>query len=122
MAPPPGGSKEQPTILVAEDDRDFLNAIEIWLSEYDDPSVTAVTNGRDAVEELDSSVDAFVCDQRMPKLTGPEVIDHLRDEGIDVPTVVISAFDPDFDESAVECYLSKPLDREDLYEALDELL
>jgi hypothetical protein len=42
----------------AEDDRDFLAAMEVWLRKYDDPDVTTVTNGRAAVAELDRSAPA----------------------------------------------------------------
>lgn len=110
--------------LVAEDDPDFLEALEFWLSEYGHLEVTTVTNGTDAIEALDTSVDVFLCDQRMPELAGPEVLDRMTEAGYDVPTIVISAYEPEYHrhDGSVEEYLSKPIDREELFEAIDRVL
>lgn len=117
------GTDCRPQVLIAEDDQDFMEALVLWLSEYDHPEVTTVMNGAEAVEALDPTVDVFLCDQRMPGLTGPEVIERLEQADYDVPTIVISAYEPDYPEdSNVDLYLSKPIDREELFDAIDRIL
>lgn len=73
---------------------------------------------------LDEGVDLFLRDQRMPQLTGPEVLDRARQEGYDVPTIVISAYEPNFEGHSddIDRYLAKPIDQGVLLEAVDEPL
>lgn len=111
-------------ILIAEDDPDFRDALALWLSDYDNAEITTASNGQEAMEALDSTIDLFLCDQRMPQLTGPEIIERMRQEDYDVPTIVISAYDPNFEghSDSVDRHLSKPIDQAELLEAVDQLL
>lgn len=117
-------TRDPPKILVADDDEGFLEAIELWLREYDSPEVITVTNGADATAALDSTINVFLCDRQMPELTGVEVIERMKHEGPNVPTIIISAYAPDsyLREEDVEYYLQKPITSEDLYRALDAVL
>lgn len=111
-------------ILVAEDDTDFLVALKHWLSDYGNSEVLSVTNGKDAVESLDSTVDLFLCDQRMPKLTAPEILAQLEQEDYEIPTIVISAYElgANLTEDDIDLYLSKPITRKELLDAIDRVL
>ncbi|MFB6096852.1 MAG: response regulator [Haloferacaceae archaeon] len=111
-------------ILIADDDRQFLEALQTWLTGYRDFEVEAVADGEAAIEAIDSSVELFLCDRRMPELAGEEVIERMRDLGHDVPTIVISAYEPDtyLHEGDVDMYLQKPIDRRELLDAIDEVL
>ena len=111
-------------ILIAEDDPDFRTALKFWLSDYADSETVVVEDGQEALEVFDATVDLFLCDQRMPNMSGPEVIERLAEEGHDVPTIVISAYDPNYHnhEAFVDRYLSKPVEQEQLLEAIERLL
>lgn len=117
------GGSDPTRILVAEDDREFLSTLEFWLSDGD-TEVIGVTDGQSAIEEIDETVDVFLCDQYMPRLTGPEVLEQMNQSGYDVPTIVISAYDPEFRDHdvSVDQYLSKPIDKTDLLDVVDQLL
>lgn len=114
-------SEERLRILVADDDTDFLEVLELWLAEYDDPEVITVTDGKQALDVVDSSVNVFLCDRRMPELTGEEAIERIEAAGYDVPVIVTSAYAPDsaLEADDVQTYLEKPIDRENLFDAID---
>lgn len=111
-------------ILIADDDQDFLTALEVWLADYDGAEVITVTDGDAAIEAMDSSISVFLCDRRMPELAGEEVIERIRERGYDVPTIGISAYESDtyLHEGDVDMYLQKPIDRGELVESIDSVL
>ena len=56
--------------------------------------VTCSTNGRSALAELDLAPDAYdviVVDQKMPNLSGVELVEAIRNRGITSKIIVISA-------------------------------
>lgn len=116
-------------ILVIEDDqffRDFLNIIlsseghEIVLREDGETGVVA------AAEELP---DMILCDLSMPKMTGWDVITHLKSNEAtkDIPIVTLTAHDTaeDRDQAyGLGCagYEIKPIDAERLVERVNAVL
>ncbi|MFB6142442.1 MAG: response regulator [Halorientalis sp.] len=109
-ARPPDGSS---TILVAEDDTPMRASIEIWLADTGWDVIT-VENGQAAVEHLSPEIDVLVCDRRMPVLNASGVLDHLDDVDLDIPVIVLTAYEPDEDvsEDDVAAYLTKPVGKE----------
>jgi len=79
------------SILVADDDDEFRAALAeiITLAGW---SVTQARNGAEALAQtLATKPSALVLDQRMPLLTGVEVVRRLRRARHPVPVVLISA-------------------------------
>jgi CheY-like chemotaxis protein len=89
-------------ILVAEDDDDFLTALETVL-EADGRFAVAgrARNGREAVEIAGRlQIDAIVMDIEMPELDGVEATRQLQDQRPDVPVIAISG--SDYEERVLE--------------------
>jgi signal transduction histidine kinase len=68
----------RPTLLVVDDERDVLSSVRDLLRI--DYRVLTYERGRDALEYLRSgqAADAILCDQRMPEMTGVEVLRHAK--------------------------------------------
>lgn len=78
-------------ILVVDDEKSIRDALCDILSEekYD---VLTAENGEDAWGKLDAEkIDLVLCDIKMPKMDGMELLTKVSDEGLDVPFVMISA-------------------------------
>lgn len=120
-APREESSAEQPVVLVVEDEPDLADLYAAWLGgEYD---VRTAYGGQEALEELDDDVDVILLDRRMPGLSGDEVLDEVRDRGIDARVAMVTAVEPDFDivEMGFDDYLVKPVTRESLLETVEGL-
>ena len=102
-------------ILVIDDERSIRNLMQEIL-EDEGHSVDVAEDGAKGVEMADKEkYDVIFCDIKMPSLSGEEVLDTLREKGIETPVVMISGHG-DID-TAVSCikkgafdFLSKPLD------------
>jgi CheY-like chemotaxis protein len=112
-------------ILVAEDDDDFLAALETVLETDGRFAVTArARNGREAVEIASrGQIDAIVMDIEMPELDGVEATRQLQELQPDVPVIAISG--TDYEERVLEIrnagavdYVRKSRVDEDLAAAL----
>ncbi|MGZ0745707.1 HalX domain-containing protein [Haloparvum sp. AD34] len=115
-------SEESPLILVVEDEPDLADLYAAWLG--DDYRVRTAYGGREALDALDDEIDAILLDQRMPGLSGDEVLDEVRDRGIDCRVAMVTAVEPDFDiiEMGFDDYLVKPVSKESLRETVESLL
>jgi two-component system response regulator AdeR len=112
-------SEETPTILVVDDEQDIADLYTTWLEmEY---QVRTAYGGETAIEEADDEVDIIFLDRQMPSYSGDEVLEEVRDRGLECRVVMVTAVDPDFDiiQMGFDDYLTKPVMREDLYEAVD---
>jgi len=113
---------ESPTVLVVDDERDVADAYAAQLQrEYD---VVTAYGGQEAIDTLDESVDVMLLDRRMPGVSGDDVLEYVREEGLDCRVAMVTAVDPDFDiiEMPFDDYVIKPVSRDDLLETIDHLL
>ncbi|KTG10129.1 DNA-binding protein [Haloprofundus marisrubri] len=113
---------EPPLVLVVEDESDLANLYAAWLDgEY---RVRTAYGGHEALSELDDAVDVVLLDRRMPGLSGDEVLDAVRERGIDCRVAMVTAVEPDFDivEMGFDDYLVKPVTRESLLGVVSNLL
>jgi len=111
-----------PVVLVVEDEPDVADTYRRWLqSSYD---VRVAPDGETALTKVDDSVDVVLLDRMMPEMSGGEVLREIRDRGIDCRVAMLTAVDPDFDvvEMGFDAYLSKPPQRDELFETIDRLL
>jgi len=110
------------TVLVVDDERDVADAYAAQLEgEYD---VTTAYSGREALDSLDASVDVVLLDRRMPGVSGDEVLEHIRERGINCRVAMVTAVDPDFDiiDMPFDDYVIKPVSRDDLFSTIERLL
>lgn len=83
-------------------------------------------NGQDALEQiLKSHPDVVLLDIRMPKLSGIEVIKQARQQGFQGKFIILSGYsDFSYAQEAIRygvtCYLTKPIDEDDLEKAVIE--
>ena len=111
---------EEHVVLITDDDTRVVEMHETWLA--DEYTVRTARDGKETLDQLDTDVDVVVLDRRMPGLSGDEVLSTIRDRGLDVRVVMITAVDPDFDivDMPFDDYLCKPVDREDVRAAVDQ--
>jgi CheY-like chemotaxis protein len=88
---------------------------------------TRVENGMDALARLDADspgYDVIIVDQRMPQLTGLELVGAIRNRGITTKIIVVSAHvSPEirdaYEHMGVRVILGKPFDVASLRAAVD---
>jgi len=111
----------QPTVLLVDDEADVVDVYALAFSggEY---TVRKAYGGEEALEKV-AGADVVLLDRRMPGLSGQDVLDEIRDRGLDVRVAMVTAVDPDFDitEMPFDTYLTKPVSDEELRETVDEL-
>ena len=110
------------TILIVDDEKPVADAYAVQIeTEYD---TRVAYGGQQALEAVDESVDVVLLDRRMPDYTGDEVLERLRDRGLECRVVMVTAVDPDFDivDMPFDDYLQKPVSREELFDAIDRQL
>lgn len=113
-------STQPATILIAEDDRAAREALERAL-QFEGYAVLAARDGAGALEFLTTEQpDAVVLDVMMPGIDGLTVCRRIREKGLDVPVLMLTARHEVSDrvaglDAGADDYLVKPY-------ALDELL
>lgn len=116
--PRPGGDGQHNTVLVVDDDTSILDTVSSILSGEGYDVVSAAT-GQEALAAVARKQPLLILlDMRMPVMDGWAVARALREQGINVPIVVMTAAESAkrwADEVGAEGYLAKPF-------GLDELL
>ena len=116
-------------ILLVEDERHLAVGIQYNL-EAEGYHVTTVSDGPSAlkiIEENDSDVDLVIMDLMLPGMSGYAVCEEIRNQGCDVPILILSArtLSEDrtrgFDVGANQ-YLTKPFDLDELLSRVKNLM
>lgn len=115
-------SHSDATVLVVEDEPGLAQLYSMWLSEF--YQVRTAYSATEALEQFDDSVDVILVDRRMPGRSGDELIAHIRAHDYDVKIAVVSGVEPEIEiaDMAIDEYLTKPVNRERVETAVDELL
>lgn len=112
----------RPTVLIVEDEHDLADLFATWLEGRYECRVAY--DGEAALESVDPDVDVILLDRRMPGLSGDEVLDLVRDQGLECPIGMVTAVEPDFDIVAMgfDDYVVKPVVGDELREFVADLL
>lgn len=102
-------------ILVVDDERSIRNTLKDIL-EFEKYEVDLAEDGLIALEKVKATTyDAIFIDIKMPQMDGIEVLEKMRNDGIETPIVMISGHGTI--ETAVECikkgayeFIEKPID------------
>jgi len=115
-------SETDPVVLIVEDEPDVAETYRLWLE--DQYTVRVAENGNEGLDALDESVAVVLLDRMMPGLSGGEVLERIREEGLDCRVAMVTAVEPDFDilEMGFDAYLSKPVKSDELEETVQNLL
>ncbi len=106
-------------ILLAEDEISMARAI-VKILEKNKYSADAVYNGIDALNYLmNGDYDAVILDVMMPGMDGIEVLKKIREKGIQIPVIMLTAKSKIDDkvlglDSGANDYLTKPFDAKEL--------
>lgn len=114
---------ETPTVLVVEDEPDLA---EVYVAHLDDEyEVLEAHDGEGALAAVErESVDAALLDRRLPRFTGREVLERIRERAGSCRVAMVTARTPDVDvvDMPFDAYLVKPVTRSDLHETVQQLL
>ena len=100
------------TILVCDDDKEIVEAIQIYL-EQEGYEVLTAYDGMQALQQIrQNQIDLLVIDVMMPKLDGIHATMKIREES-KVPVIIISAKSEDADKIlglniGADDYVTKP--------------
>lgn len=116
-------------ILIAEDEKFIRMGLKTMVQRAPIPvgEILEARDGEEAMELLRQyTVDLLITDIRMPKMDGIQLVSQLGTMGLRPMVLVVSGYD-DFSyavemlRSGASDYLLKPVEREQLYEALEKL-
>jgi len=115
-------------ILAVDDERSITESMRFIFggSRF---QVTAAETGTDALAKIDADPDAYdviIIDQKMPRLTGVELVQEIRQRPYSGKIMVLSAhLSPDirsaYDELDVDVMIDKPFDIKELRVLLNQL-
>lgn len=106
-------------LLLAEDEKALSSALQVILK-HNNYSVDAVYNGQDAYDYIVTGVyDGVILDVMMPKMDGFAVLSKVRNEGCDVPIIMLTAKSETDDkinglDLGADDYLAKPFEMKEL--------
>jgi two-component system chemotaxis response regulator CheY len=113
-------------ILVVDDEEEVRKTIRLQLKGTG-LEVVEAEDGKKGIEVLDAenviTVDAILCDVRMPNINGVEAVTYFRREYPSIPIIVLTGFPDvklavDFMKEGVVEYLVKPVEKEKLVEVV----
>lgn len=113
---------DEPRVVMVDDEKKVADAYALRLQ--DAAEVTVAYNGTDALDAITDGrpPDVVLLDRHMPGLSGDDVLDRIREQEIRTQVIMVTAIDPDLGvvDMPFDDYLSKPVDREDLFVAIDQ--
>ena len=106
-------------ILIAEDDRNLQKLMEAVLRRngYD---IISAKDGEEAMDIIENNhVDLLICDIMMPKKDGYELTDELRNNGFELPILMVTAKETMDDKkkgflAGTDDYMVKPVDMDEM--------
>lgn len=110
------------TVLVVEDEDRVADVFVTILSEL--YTVRRASDGVEALERIDETVDVVLLDRQIPKMSGDEILERIESGGFDCRVAMISGVDPDFDvlDMGFDDYLTKPIQKDELLETVQRLI
>lgn len=115
-------SDTEPVVLIVEDESSLVDIYSHWLS--DGYEIRAAESGEQALELIDEEVNIVVLDRLMPAMTGREVIDIVRDRGLECKIVMATAVESNFDliEAGADAAITKPITKDELLSVVSQML
>lgn len=124
----PSGLLAQKSVLLVDDDAIVRRASRQFLEQQFGAQVTAVSGGREALNELSGGkpYDLVITDFMMPDLSGADLIAQLHEQAPDLPVIAVTASGHNDDwetlrRAGADSVLTKPLTEDNLKQALDQL-
>ncbi len=115
-------------ILLVDDHALFRIGLEGLLERREIEVVASVGDGREGIELARKlRPDVVLLDMRMPDVNGIQMLRQLRDEGLEIPIVMLTTSNEERDlieslRSGAQGYLLKDMDPDDLVNALKDIV
>ncbi|MEA3384623.1 MAG: response regulator [Campylobacterota bacterium] len=115
------------TILYVEDEPEVKEAIDIVLKHIFS-NVILASNGLEGIEAVENNkVDLIITDINMPKCNGLDMIEKIKKDNPNIPVILLTGFQNSeyllrSINLGVNKYIIKPVQKEPLFEALEEVL
>ncbi len=118
-------SRKTHTILVVDDEKEFLGLMESLLSE-EGYKVVSCLDGEKALEELkrDRPFSVIISDYKMPILRGTDFLEHAKKLAQYTPRIMITAYqnakmmEESINKAEVFRFLTKPVDIDTMLETI----
>lgn len=112
-----------PHVLIVDDEPALLDLYELWLADLD-VTVSRAGCGAEALNRCDETVDVLLLDRHMPRVSGDEVLDELRDRSVAPRVAFVSAAAPDVRivDLDIDAYLTKPVSKDVYLDLVESLL
>lgn len=101
-------------ILICDDEADIRSALKIYLDGSDDYNIIEAENGKQALEIIQNQdVHLLLMDIMMPVMDGMRALTRLREEGNNIPVILLTAKSQDTDKimglnAGADDYITKP--------------
>lgn len=112
------------TVLIVEDDRHLGEVYVEWLSTEYSPLLATSKEDALALFAVETEVDVVLLDRRLPRSSGTEVLEAIRDRDERCQVAMVTAVEPDFDiiEMGFDGYLTKPVSADELRNLVDRMV
>ena len=115
-------------VLIIDDSQEIRDFLSDYILKPKGFEVLMASNGLMGLEmAIAKEPDLMIVDQQMPRLTGVEVLEKLRERGIEIPAILATAHGSE--ETAVAAfrlgirdYVIKPFDADEISESVDRAL
>lgn len=113
----------RPRVLIADGRPMVLDLFATWL-ENENIDLVRASCGAEVLCCCDGGVDAVVLDRRLPRVSGDEVLDRLREKESDTRVGFVTASIPDVRivDLDVDAYLTKPVTRDEYVDVVRSLI
>jgi DNA-binding NarL/FixJ family response regulator len=113
-------------VAITDDHRIIREGLDLLLTESDQIEIVAhASNGFELIELLETTdIDVVLLDVRMPEMTGLDVLERIKELGVEVAVVMLSMYgDPVYVSRAIELgasgYLLKSVGHDELVTAIE---
>ena len=116
-------TEDESTVLIVEDDEDVAETFRRWIEDIYETHVAL--RGSEALELLENlDIDVVLLDRLMPGMSGEEVLEEIKERGLDTRVAVVTAVEPDFDIIGMgfDEYITKPSSPGELRDTVEKLL
>jgi two-component system cell cycle response regulator DivK len=125
-----GNSASQKIVLIVEDDNVNYLLFETILTAAKDLNIKCMqaSNGPEAIESVrQNHIDLVLMDIKMPDMDGYEASSLIKEIKPDLPIIVQTAFSAESDKAKAkaagcEFFISKPIEKQDLIDAVRKFL
>lgn len=115
-------------VLIIDDSQEIRDFLKDYILQPKGFEVLTATNGLMGLEmAIAKEPDLIIVDQQMPRLTGLEVLQKLRERDINIPAILVTAHGSEDTAVAafrlgIRDYIIKPIDVDEISESVDRAL